>query len=338
MKIESASIAMQSTRVAVEHMQVTQRIEHWGRARPATSPTTATSLASDANAESAHAKAIEQGIEAARDDPRYALLLKVIELVTGRPARILRLEDFRDPTPLYAAPTGPLPGTAQAQGAGMSMRIDVSRSEYEYVAFASQGVVRTADGREIRFEVGFEMERRWAEHLSIEMTAGTPRQLKDPLVLDFGGTGASLSDTRFAFDLDANGELDEVPLLAGGRGFLAFDRNGNGRIDDGSELFGALSGNGFAELAALDADGNGWIDEADPAFKHLRVWMPDENGEGKLKTLAEAGVGALSLSHLSTPFSIRNAANETLGLMRSSGIYLTEDGNAGTISQVDLAV
>ena len=50
-------------------------------------------------------------------------------------------------------------------------------------------------------------------------------------------------------------------MLGSGSGFLALDKNGNGKIDDGSELFGTKSGDGFADLAEYDSDGNGWIDE-----------------------------------------------------------------------------
>src|SRR5690606_24701452 len=102
-----------------------------------------------------------------------------------------------------------------------------------------------------------------------------------------------------------DGSDDAIPLPIGGRGMLAFDRNANGRIDDGSELFGPTTGDGFAELAALDSDGNGWIDEADAHFADLRLWQPDANGAGSLKTLTATGVGALSVARVATPFALR---------------------------------
>ncbi|MDX9839796.1 MAG: hypothetical protein RBT39_19730, partial [Azoarcus sp.] len=98
------------------------------------------------------------------------------------------------------------------------------------------------------------------------------------------------------------------------------------------------SGDGFAELAALDDDGNGWIDEADAAWSQLRVWQPDAEGKGRVQSLNDAGVGAFYLGRVDTRFNINNSANETLGQMRASSIYLREDGSAGTVSQVDLAV
>ena len=60
------------------------------------------------------------------------------------------------------------------------------------------------------------------------------------------------------------------------------DRNGDGKINDGSELFGTKSGDGFKDLASYDADGNGWIDENDAIFSQLKIWTKDEDGKDKL--------------------------------------------------------
>ena len=127
----------------------------------------------------------------------------------------------------------------------------------------------------------------------------------DPLVLRFDGPAQALQNQRFAFDLQGDGSADNVPLLAQGWGYLALDRNQNGRIDDGLELFGPRTDNGFAELAALDDDGNGWIDEGDAAFKDLRIWRPSADGGGSLQTLQAEGVGALGLANAATPFALR---------------------------------
>ncbi|HQV09129.1 MAG TPA: hypothetical protein PLL04_08230, partial [Thauera sp.] len=225
---------------------------------------------------------------------------------------------------------------ARRVGFGMEYDFSATYTESEHMSFSAAGVVRTADGAEIRFELGFAMARSYTESVSFSLRAGDQR-LKDPLVLDFGGPAAALSDVRFDFDLDGDGRNEQLPLL-GGSGFLAFDRNSNGRIDDGRELFGPASGDGFAELAALDEDGNGWIDEADGAWSQLRLWSPDAEGKGRLQSLTEAGVGAFYLGRVDTAFGLKDAANDTQGLMRASSIYLREDGGVGTVSQVDLRV
>jgi len=171
----------------------------------------------------------------------------------------------------------------------------------------------------------FECTREYTEQGRVEF--------HDPLVINFDGRAADLTDLRFDFDLDADGTCESLPVLARGSGYLALDTDGNGRIDDGRELFGACSGNGFDDLKGLDADGNGWLDEADPAFAALGVWFPD----GSLKPLRETGVGALHLDSAWTPFSLKDADNAARGQIWRSGVYLMEDGRAGTLQQIDLA-
>ena len=180
------------------------------------------------------------------------------------------------------------------------------------------------------------MARQYREDSSVSLRLGDAARQVDPLVLNFSGNAAQLSDQRFAFDLDARGGQEQIASLAPGSGFLVFDRNGDGVANDGSELFGPTSGDGFSELAALDGDGNGWIDEGDAAFGQLRVWTPDASGKGELATLAAAGVGALSLTHVATPFDLKTDDNQMLGQIRSTGIFLQENGSAGTMQHVDL--
>ena len=82
----------------------------------------------------------------------------------------------------------------------------------------------------------------------------------DPLVINLDGNIAELSDQTFLFDLDGDGEMDEISELSAKSGFLALDKNGDGTINDGTELFGTRSGNGFQDLSAYDTDHNGFID------------------------------------------------------------------------------
>ena len=182
------------------------------------------------------------------------------------------------------------------------------------------------------------MSRSYYEESSTTVTIGDTRQLQDPLVLNFDGEAAQLTDQRFAFDLDSDGDKESINFVAGGSGFLALDKNGDGKVNDGSELFGAQSGNGFAELSGYDSDRNGWIDENDAAYTQLRVWTKDSAGNDQLSTLKQANVGAINLSSVATPFDLKDSSNALLGQIRSSSVYLTDDGKAGTVQQVDLTV
>ena len=102
-------------------------------------------------------------------------------------------------------------------------------------------------------------------------------------------------------------------------------------------MFGALSGNGFADLAKYDSDGNGWIDEADEIFDKLLIWSKDANGKDVLVGLGKAGVGAICLGSQKTDFSMNNQKNQTNAIVRQTGIFLYENGGVGTMQQLDLA-
>ena len=140
------------------------------------------------------------------------------------------------------------------------------------------------------------------------------------------------------FDLDCDGKEEEISSLGKGSGFLALDKNGDGIINDGTELFGTKSGDGFADLAEYDEDGNGWIDEDDGIFSQLRIWTKNEKGEDELISLKDAGVGAINLSSISTAFSNTDNFNDTMAVIQKTGIFLYENGNAGTIQHVDFTI
>jgi len=201
----------------------------------------------------------------------------------------------------------------------------------EHTAFQSTGSVVTSDGRCISFGVSLEMSRSFESAFSF---AGKEEVYTDPLVINLDTDAASLSDVSFYFDLDCDGEAEELSALNDGSGFLALDRNGDGTINDGSELFGAKSGDGFADLARYDGDGNGWIDENDAVFSRLSVWTKC-GGEAKLLSLKEAGVGAIFLGSSGTQFGLDQSDGETRGVIRRTGLYLKESGEAGTVQHLD---
>ena len=156
-------------------------------------------------------------------------------------------------------------------------------------------------------------------------------QQADPLVLDLNGNGVQLTSYRDGarFDLLGNGRAVNTAFVTGGDAFLAIDRNGNGVIDSGKELFGDQNGarNGFEELRKLDVDGNGVIDRRDPDFHRLLLWRDNGNGitePGELISLAEAGIESISLNYR----EVRQAASggNTLAQVAS---FTWSDGRTG---------
>ncbi|MEG1847766.1 MAG: VCBS repeat-containing protein [Lachnospiraceae bacterium] len=209
-------------------------------------------------------------------------------------------------------------------------------AESETTSFDTQGKVVTADGREIDFKLEMQMSRSFSEYYEVNLI-GKQLNVCDPLVINLKQNVATVSDQKFLFDIDADGTQDVVSQLSGGSGYLALDQDGDGRIKDGSELFGTKSGNGFADLAQYDADKNGWIDENDAIWKKLRIWSKDENGKDQLYHIAEKGVGAICLQHVKTEFALHaQKDNSTNALIRNTGIFLYENGNVGTVQHLDM--
>lgn len=218
----------------------------------------------------------------------------------------------------------------------LSLRQETYLQETEDTSFSTAGTVKTSDGREINFNVNIGMSRDFQEYYKEDLEAAA-FTFCDPLVINLDTDVAQLEDQTFYFDIDGDGEQDEISQLGSKSGYLALDKNGDGIINDGKELFGTESGNGFADLAEYDQDGNGWIDENDDIWNKLKIWTKDENGRDVLYTLAEKGVGAICLQNASTDFTQKGAGGQTLGAVRSTGVFLYENGNVGTMQHLDVA-
>ena len=281
------------------------------------------------------------------DVPREAVeimvLIKLLERLTGKRIELMTPSDFQ-PTegaevPVEGAEGGEppvVPDPPEPVGWGLEAHVEETHYQSEKTTFAAEGVVVTEDGREITFGIELGLSREVMSHSRFDIRAGDA--LIDPIVINYDGPTAELTDTTFQFDLDLDGAADEVASLGPGSGFLALDRNGDGVVNDGSELFGPTTGKGFAELARHDEDGNGWIDETDTVFDRLQIWSKDADGNDRLLGLAEAGVGAIYVQHAATPFSLTDGQGETSGQLTATSVYLKEDGGVGTVQELDLVV
>jgi hypothetical protein len=359
MRIASSALQMNSTHTKLQQHEVSESLRSWvGNQRPdfegrqgGNLPPPSTVNISDAGkaAQSTQASAIQKGTDAANNDPILHLIKALVAMLTGKEVKVFDASELQSagttPQVQSANPSSEAPTQTQTQApqqsAGYGVEYDrhESVSESEQTNFTASGVVHTTDGQEIQFSASLSMARSYHEESDVSIRQGdAARQQKDPLVLNFGGTAAQLTNQRFKFDLNSDGQTENINFVAGGSGFLAFDSNGDGKINNGSELFGTRSGDGFADLSKLDSDHNGWIDENDAAYNKLRVWTKDSAGQDHLATLQEANVGALSLSHVASSFDIKDSSNALQGQIRSSGIFLQEDGKTGTMQQIDLTV
>lgn len=204
-----------------------------------------------------------------------------------------------------------------------------------YTAMGASGKVTLEDGRNIDFSL-FTSHSNFT-HIAAETKARLSAQaMTDPLVINFGTESVTLSDQYFEFDLNGDGEQQNLATLGHGSGYLVLDLNGDGRVNDGSELFGTDSGNGFTDLAKYDSDGNGWIDEADPIFQQLKLWS-NQSDDTQLVSLAAKGVGAIYLGNVEQSQDLLGRQGETLGQVKAAGVVLMEDGQVRSAQSIDLA-
>jgi len=216
---------------------------------------------------------------------------------------------------------------------GTELEITTTHTEAQELSFQTKAFIQ-AGQRQIEIALDISLSRSFVHKNKITISAN---RLADPLIISLDGNLPMLSSHQFSFDIDSDGTSDQISLLKNHSGFLALDKNNNNKIDNGSELFGTKSGDGFSDLAKYDDDKNGWIDENDKIFDKLQIWMKTENSD-KLVGIGEIGIGAIYLGNTKSPFDVKSETNELLGQIKKSGIFLFENGRAGVISQVDLAV
>ncbi|MGJ5182003.1 calcium-binding protein, partial [Bradyrhizobium oligotrophicum] len=161
----------------------------------------------------------------------------------------------------------------------------------------------------------------------------------DPLVLDIGGDGVVLSSVATSsvhFDFSGDGLAERTAWISAEDGILAIDDNENGAIDNGLELFGSATQDGFAVLETLDSNQDGVIDARDDSFEKLRVWRDlNQNGisdPGELMTLPDAGVASVSLNRQYVGGS--NAGN----VIGYEATFTGSDGNSRSVQSVYLQI
>lgn len=348
MKIANSTLDLQSSHTQTRQTEIKESLRMWVGQRPAQRgeavppPRTTVNISDAARAlHSSDANAIEQATQDAQNQPEMQLLISLVEALTGHKVKLYQPESQGNAAAGDASTGTVAPAAQPAQrpaGYGVEYDRTETYSESEQTTLHASGTIKTSDGKEISFKLDLAMARQYSETSSESIRLGDAVRKTDPLVINFNGTAAQLSDQRFSFDLNSDGQNEQIATLASGSGYLALDLNADGRVNNGKELFGTASGNGFADLAKYDSDQNGWIDEADPVFRQLKVWTQDGKGGGQLASLADKGVGAISLAAVATPFDVKNTANQTLGSVRSTGVVLNENGTTGTAQQIDLTV
>lgn len=349
MIITQADIGMAARHQYQEKHEITERLEFWlgdrndagesVRSEEVTISRRALALGARSLSVEPQKIDLETNLDA-RSRMNLMILMAMYRAVTGREMRLATPAELHPDAAsmnIRLDVTPPAAPVRESAGGGLIYERHERYRETEKMQFQASGVVQTADGRTIDFSAYLSMSRDYYEESSLVVRAGDALSI-DPLVINFDGQGAQLSQTRFAFDLDSDGTPDQIAMLRPGSGMLVLDRNGDGIVNDGSELFGPGTGQGFAELARFDEDGNRFIDEGDSIYHQLRIWTMNEDGSTQLVALGDKNIGAIFLGHVSTPFQLKDDNNQSLGEVVRSGIYLSENGQVGVVQEINLTV
>ena len=215
-----------------------------------------------------------------------------------------------------------------------AVSLQASDSSFSLDAAAYQSVsghlsahIQSADGSDITIEADYQTETFVQFSLRQNQQQATQQQC-DPLALDIDGDGQiSLSNVQngATFDINADNQLDKTSFVTGNDVFLAWDRNQDGTINNGSELFGDQNGsaNGYIELAKYDEDQNNVIDANDSIFSSLKGIRLGENGQMETQDLLSLGVKSIGLGYQNTNQVAQN--DNTIGQI---GSYQKTDGSS----------
>jgi hypothetical protein len=170
---------------------------------------------------------------------------------------------------------------------------------------------------------------------------------RDPLVLDLDGDGIETVGINplapVLFDHDNDGVRTGTGWIKSDDGLLVLDRNGNGTIDGGAELFGdntpgaagALAANGFIALQGQDSNADGQINSLDTSYTQLRVWGDfNQDGisqAGELQTLSQAGIASIGVAGTTTNINLGNGNTQI-----ASGSFTRTNGSTGQSGTAEL--
>lgn len=177
------------------------------------------------------------------------------------------------------------------------------------------------------------------------VTQGT--QTISPIVLDLDGDGIETVAVANGvyFDHNNDGFKEKTGWASADDGLLVLDRNGNGTIDSGRELFGTnteyisgiLAESGYEALETVDSNHDGVINSSDAQFANLKVWKDlNQNGvsdSGELLTLAEAGIASITLTHSDTEVTDANGNIQT-----EIGTYTKTNSTTAAIADYNFVV
>jgi hypothetical protein len=181
-----------------------------------------------------------------------------------------------------------------------------------------------------------------AQVAALSTTQVSHLTLGTPIILDLNGDGVKTLavSAGVKFDLFATGQAVNTGWVSGGDGLLVLDRNHDGVINDGSELFGssttldngAKAADGYAALRELDANQDGTISSADAVYADLRVWV-DSNSDGVNQTSELKSLSSLNIAKIDLQ-ATASLTTDNGNLVGLTSTYETTDGASHAAADV----
>ena len=168
---------------------------------------------------------------------------------------------------------------------------------------------------------------------TVSSNPGNEVQQSDPLAFDMDDNGLQTTGVRNGvnFDINADGNADKTSFVSGNDAFLALDKNNNGKIDNGKELFGDQNGagNGYEELRKYDTNNDNKIDRNDAVYDRLRLFRMDGNGNQVISSVKESGIKSIALGYQNT----QKALNQYDKITQES-TFERDDGSIGNTGDI----
>ena len=209
------------------------------------------------------------------------------------------------------------------------------RRDYEKGSLKATGIVSMLPGGILLAPyVRAKTRNRLRDTFTSAQSAEVPR---DPLLIDLDGDGIETTSVENGvyFDQENDGFAEVSAWVSSDDGVLAIDKNNNGTIDNGSELFGdsyvksdgTIATSGFDALSDLDSNGDGQINSSDTSFDAIKILK----GDGTLLSLSDAGISSISLTSKKSVITDSNGNRQL-----TTGTYTKTDGSTGKISDYEL--
>jgi hypothetical protein len=160
------------------------------------------------------------------DSIKLLIVRQMVKAITGQDFKLYSPDELSggaENTAIEITTTLPPAKQPPSAGFGLVYEHHAIYQESESASFSAVGSIQTQDGQSIDISVKLKMSREFRLETNLAITAGDPEKKVDPLVINFGGNAVELSQTRFEFDIDANGTTEQIIILKPGSGLLALN-------------------------------------------------------------------------------------------------------------------